>query len=121
MSVMSRYSPERKEAVLSKLLPPYNLTVAELARHEGISPATLYNSTKYPYSALFRSPGHTNKSEQWSAEAKLATVIETATLSEAELSEYCRKKGLYPDQVHRWKAAPSGRIVVTPNFSPEWR
>lgn len=49
-------------------------------------------------------PGHTNKSEQWSAEAKLATVIETAALSEAGLSDYCRKKALYPDQVHRWKA-----------------
>ena len=104
MSVMSRYSPERKEAVLSKLLPPYNLTVAELARQEGISPATLYNWRKQAKSEGRPVPGHTNKSEQWSAEAKLATVIETATLSEAELSEYCRKKGLYPDQVHRWKA-----------------
>lgn len=36
---MVRYSHERKEAVLSKLLPPYNLTVAELARQEGISEA----------------------------------------------------------------------------------
>ena len=104
MSVMSRYSPERKEAVLSKLLPPYNLTVAELARQEGISPATLYNWRKQAKLEGRPVPGHTNKSEQWSAEAKLATVIETATLSEAELSEYCRKKGLYPDQVHRWKA-----------------
>ena len=101
---MSRYSPERKEAVLSKLLPPHNLTVAELARQEGISSATLYNWRKQAKLEGRPVPGHTNKSEQWSAEAKLATVIETATLSEAELSEYCRKKGLYPDQVHRWKA-----------------
>ena len=47
MSVMSRYSPERKEAVLSKLLPPYSLTVAELARQEGISPAShLFEQTE---------------------------------------------------------------------------
>lgn len=38
---MARYSEERKEAVLSKLLPPYNLTVAELARQEGISDVSL--------------------------------------------------------------------------------
>ena len=31
---MPRYSEERKEAVLRKLLPPYNMTVAELARQE---------------------------------------------------------------------------------------
>ena len=29
---MARYSHERKQALLNKLLPPYNLTVAELAR-----------------------------------------------------------------------------------------
>ena len=34
---MARYSEERKAAVLSKLLPPYNMTVAELARQEGIA------------------------------------------------------------------------------------
>ena len=101
---MTRYSPERKEAMLSKLLPPYNLTVAELARQEGISEATLYNWRKQAKSEGRPVPGHTNKSEQWSAEAKLATVIDTAALSEAELSEYCRKKGLYPDQIRRWKA-----------------
>jgi len=48
-------------------------------------------------------PGSKAKSNQWSAEAKLATVIETAALSEEELSQYCREKGLYPEQVRRWK------------------
>jgi transposase-like protein len=41
----------------------------------------------------------------WSAEAKLAVVIETATLSEVELSQYCREKGLYPEQAKAWKQA----------------
>ena len=36
MSVMSRYSPERKEAVLRKLLPPYNLTVADTRQDAAI-------------------------------------------------------------------------------------
>lgn len=101
---MARYSPERKEAVLAKLLPPYNLSVAELAQQEGISPATLYNWRKQAKLEGRPVPGNTHTSEQWSAEAKLATVIETAALSETELSEYCRKKGLYPEQVRRWKA-----------------
>ena len=49
-------------------------------------------------------PGNKPTSEQWSAEAKLATVIETASLNEAELSEYCRQKGLYVEQIKAWKA-----------------
>ena len=39
---MSSYSPERKAALINKLLPPKNMTVAELSRQEGISQATLY-------------------------------------------------------------------------------
>ncbi len=43
--------------------------------------------------------------EHWPAEAKLAVVIETASLSEVELSRYCREKGLYPEQAKAWKQA----------------
>jgi transposase-like protein len=38
-----RYSPERKEAVLRKMMPPHNRTIRELAKEERISEATLYN------------------------------------------------------------------------------
>ena len=31
------YSPERKEAALKKMLPPNNVSIAELAKQEGIS------------------------------------------------------------------------------------
>ena len=48
-------------------------------------------------------PGPNNTSDEWSGEAKFAVVVETAVLSEAELSQYCREKGLYPDQVKGWK------------------
>lgn len=55
---MIRYSKERKDALLKKLLPPYNLSVAELSRQEDISLATLYNWRKQA------------KLEHWSAEAR---------------------------------------------------
>src|SRR5690554_7446208 len=80
------------------------MTVAALARQEGISDQTLYNWRTQAREEGRPVPGPKAKSDQWSAEAKLATVVETATLSEAELSQYCREKGLYPEQVRRWKA-----------------
>lgn len=43
--------------------------------------------------------------DQWDAKAKLAAVIQTAAMNEAERSEYCRKHGLYPEQIEAWKAA----------------
>lgn len=49
-------------------------------------------------------PGsRTSNAEQWSNEAKFAVVLETQPMNEAEKAEYCRKKGLYPDQVERWR------------------
>ena len=96
---------ERKHAILRKLLPPHNLSVAELARQEGIHTSTLYVWRNKARSNGVSVPGNTHQSEQWSAEAKLATVIATAVLSEAELSHYCRDKGLYPEQVRSWRNA----------------
>ncbi len=102
---MKRYSPERKTAVLAKLLPPYNMTVSSLAQQEGISDATLYNWRNQARLEGKPVPGANKTIEQWSSEARFAVIVETATLSEAELGEYCRRKGLYPQQIAQWKQA----------------
>ncbi len=102
---MPRFSQERKSAVLKKLLPPFNRSVTDVAKEEGISEKTLYNWRKTLREKGLPVPGNEQKSEHWSAESKFAVVVETAALSEAELSEYCRKKGLYPEQVKEWKQA----------------
>lgn len=100
---MPNYSQERKEAILKKLLPPHNQSVNEAAKREGISASTLYNWLSKVRSKGMPVPGSKPTADNWSAESKLAVVIETAVLSEAELSQYCREKGLYPDQVKAWK------------------
>ena len=48
-------------------------------------------------------PTKKKKSETWSAEDKLATIIESASFNEIQLSEYCRRKGLYKEQIDQWK------------------
>ena len=102
---MPRYSEERKAAVLKKPLPPQNRSVTSVAAEEGISDVTLYSWLKQCREQGMPVPGNRNTGEDWSPEAKLAVVIETASMSEAELSAYCREKGLYPEQVQRWKEA----------------
>ena len=34
-----------------------------------------------------------------------AAVVETLNMTEEQLSEYCRSKGLYPEQIQSWKQA----------------
>lgn len=102
---MARYSEERKAAILKKLLPPQNRTVVSVATEEGISDATLYNWLKQCRKQGKPVPGRSKTGDEWSGEAKLAVIIETSSLSEEELSAYCREKGLYVEQVKRWKDA----------------
>lgn len=100
---MKRYSAERKAAVLKQLLPPFNRSVAEVARQENISDVTLYTWRNQVRGRGQIVRGSQSSPEQWSAEAKVVVVAETLPLSEVELSEYCRKKGLFPEQVKAWK------------------
>ena len=102
---MTRYSEERKEAILRKLLPPENRTVREVAEEEGIHEVTLYNWRKQAREQGLPVPGNVKQSDAWSGEAKFAVVVETAGLNESQLSEYCRSKGLYSEQVKAWREA----------------
>ena len=102
---MKHYSEERKAAVLRKMLSPDSISVAELAEQEGITRATLYYWRKQAIARGVMSAVSKKGAEEWSAESRLAAVIGTALLSEVELSEYCREKGLYPDQIKAWKQA----------------
>ncbi|MCK5893885.1 MAG: helix-turn-helix domain-containing protein [Endozoicomonadaceae bacterium] len=77
------------------------MTLASLARQEGISYATLYNWCNKLRQQGQPVPGNTTSPDDWSAEAKLAVVAETMPLSESEFGKYYREKGLYPEQATR--------------------
>lgn len=116
---MARISNERKQSILNKLLPPHNKSVAEVATEEGISTTTLYNWRTQMKREGEPVPGKKTNTEQWSAEAKFATVVATAAMSEAELSQYCREKGLYVDQVKRWKGECLNGFQVSSEVAKE--
>jgi len=91
------------------------MSVSEVAQQEGMSEQTLYNWRKQAKLKGVPVPGPSKISDDWSGEAKFAVVVETATLSEVELSQYCREKGLYPEQVKAWKQD----FIDGANLSPE--
>ena len=100
-----RYSNERKEAVLKKMLPPHNRPITELAAEEGISEATLYLWRKQARREGRLMPDGDQGPQGWSSRDKFAAVVETAAMNEAEVAEYCRSRGLYPAQIETWRAA----------------
>ena len=101
---MAKYPAELKASVIQKMMPPHNVPVAQLERETGISNVTLYTWRKQAREQGAPVPGDGKNPEQWSAENRFSVLMETAALNSAELSEYCRSKGLYPEQVTRWKA-----------------
>lgn len=102
---MTRYSEELKASIIAKMMPPNNVTIAQLSQETGITDATLYTWRKQARANGVPVPGDGKNPEQWRSEDKFAVVLETAALNETELSEYCRKKGLYPEQVSAWRTA----------------
>ena len=102
---MPRYSDEHKQTILSKLQPPLSLSIADVSRTEGIGLQTLYNWRNQAREQGHPMPTNKRTPDDWTSETKLATIIETAALSESELSEYCRSKGLYVEQIKAWRAS----------------
>ena len=105
----TKYSEERKEAIINKMLPPSNMSVPELAKLENIPYGTLYTwkqlyVSKHKQVQEPKEQTTNTSTKQWTAEQKLATIIETSTLSEQERNEYCRKNGLYSADIDAWKA-----------------
>ena len=95
-------SSERKEAVLRKTLPPHDMRIPELTKTEGIPAWTLYEwrrraqlSGQFPLE-LVSNPEHP-------AEEVSGGAGSGASMSGAEVAEYCRKQGLYPEQVQAWE------------------
>ena len=99
------YPAERKQAVLAKLCPLNNRSVREVAAEEGISEATLYAWRRQARERGELYPDAGTDAEGWRARDKFAAVVETASMNESERSEYCRQRGLYPQQLEAWRVA----------------
>ena len=93
------YSPERKAAVLKRMLPPNNMAIRQLSQEEGISEATLHKWRAEARGKGQLLPDADAGPEGWSSRDKFAAVLETAALNAADLAEYCRKRGLFSEQI----------------------
>lgn len=94
-----RYTAEQKQAVVARMMPPQNEAVAKINEETGITEATLYKWRKEARATGSATPGNGQTSDKWSSHDKFLVVMETFSMNEAELAEYCRRKGLYREQI----------------------
>nr|WP_156178123.1 IS3 family transposase [Puniceibacterium sp. IMCC21224] len=76
-----------------------------MSQEEGISEATLHKWRGVARGKGRFLPDADAGPEGWSSRDKFAAVLETAALNEVDLAEYCRRRGLYPEQVLAWRGA----------------
>lgn len=99
------YSPELKESLLQRMLPPNNEAISKIAREEGISEQTLRGWRDKARAEGKAAPGKKGTADEWSTQDKFLVVVETAGMNETDLADYARKKGLYVEEIHAWRDA----------------
>ena len=102
---MRRSSEAFKADVRRRMSPPHRQSVAQISAELGIHVVTLYNWRKTWRLQGEVVPASEKDPEGWGAADKFTVVLETAGLNATELGAYCRERGLYPEQVERWRQA----------------
>jgi transposase-like protein len=100
-----RYTDDFKDWAVQQMMPPLNRSVADLAVALNVTPQALRNWRQMARDNGLIVPGNGKTSDQWSSADKFNAVMETAPLSEVEISQYCRIKGIYPEQIQQWREA----------------
>jgi transposase-like protein len=72
---MKHYSPERKEAVIQKMMPSINMSISALSSERGITQTALYNRRKHVNNRGVAVAGYGKNAEQWSLSNKFAIAI----------------------------------------------
>ncbi|MGQ3665297.1 IS3 family transposase [Citrobacter braakii] len=95
-----------KEKGVIWLLPPYSWSLRQVARKLELSPSVV---AKWRLELVQKGLLPENEKissvdgNEWTPERRFSVVLETATLSEMDLADYCRRMGLFVEQVKEWR------------------
>lgn len=98
---IKRYTKEEIAGYVARLFPPENKSLGELSIETGISRSTLSTWKK----KAEKEKMNMKPRRGLAPNEKFLVVMETYSLSEIELSRYCREKGLYIEEVKTWISA----------------
>jgi transposase len=102
---MSNYPAEFKDAVIQKMTQPGGRSATSIGKEIGIPQSTLSRWLR-GRGSLAEKAGREmrgSKGQSWSAEEKLAALLEYARLSEEERGKFLRGKGMHEAHLERWK------------------
>jgi len=102
---MRRYSEAVKAVVRRRMSPPHRQSVAQISAELGIHVVTFYSWRKAWRLEEQVVPAFQKDPEGWGPTNKFTVVLESAGLNATELGGFFRERGLFPEQVDRWRQA----------------
>lgn len=92
-----------KEKGVMWLLPPYSWSVRHIVQKLALSSSVVVKwRLELVEQGLFERISSVD-GDEWTPERRFSVVLETASLSEMELADYCRRQGLFVEQVKEWR------------------
>lgn len=99
---------ERSDVLLSRTegsRPQENASIVESAKEEGTSESALCKWRQEAHQMGRLLPASRRAPEGWTSKKKFAAVIKTIAMNKAQVAEYGRKRGLYPEHHQSWREA----------------
>jgi len=113
---MKQYSQELRDDLITRMLAPHNESVSALARETQIPKDTLYGWRAAALGRVTPIPSSdTTCGTVLSSDEKFTIVLEAAALNAHELGEYCRRKGLFTEQVQAWRTRCAAANATGPS------
>ena len=103
---MLKYSSETKAALVKKVLTSTDQPIRKIAEAEGIPSSTLEGWVRqYRNLPVTSNIDASTNTQAWTQEERFKILVESSNLAEEDLGAYCRKKGLYREQLKQWEQA----------------
>jgi transposase-like protein len=100
-----RYTAEQRAWAVAQMAPPVSQSVKALSKASGITEVSLRTWRTEARAQRGLGPADGNAPWSWSSAEKFRAVLETAPLSQAEVSQYCRTKAILAEQLAQWRVA----------------
>ena len=100
-----KYSTGFRSSVLRKVLPPENRSVYSVAKEVGVSPITIQSWLSRLKAGTLELDGEETElgASQREASEKLKLLLESKSLSEEQLGEWLRQRGLHSEHLSLWE------------------
>ena len=113
---MSQSHPQGfKEQAVQKALTRGAANLKTVAEELGIGYSTL--QTWIRESKKVKVDTSTQRPQDWTREAQLQALLDTAAMEEEQRGQYCREKGIFPHHLETWRLSfiASEKDAVTPH------